>query len=260
VAFRSPRQGEFEPADLATISRLAGHFGRALGLRLEQERTERDLFLVNQMLDDLSDAVFLVDRSLRVRHVNAAGRTLLEAGKGLRAQGGRLGLHDRSGDERLARMAADGRGGEMRLSAGIDAEFIVVAHPGAAGFGDGGSGYMTIRITDLSRDRRPPTPERLMDRLGLSPRQAAVVELAAGQTEAEAAQKLKLAASTLHTHLQRAYDRLELHSRADLLVLLARHGFETTRTCEKFLTCVIYIDDTCASDFPRDCAERYVTI
>jgi DNA-binding CsgD family transcriptional regulator len=231
VAFRSPRQGEFEPSDLATIGRFAGHFGRALGLRLEQERTESDLFLVNQMLDDLSDAVFLVDRSLRVRHANAAGRTLLDAGKGVRAQGGRLGLHDGSADERLARMAADGRGGEMRLSAGVDAEFIVVAHPGAAGFGDGGSGYMTIRITDVSRDRQPPTPDRLMDRLGLSPRQAAVVaELAAGQTEAEAAEKLKLAASTLHTHLQRAYDRLDLHSRADLLVLLARHGFDTTRS------------------------------
>ena len=48
----------------------------------------RELFLVNQMLDDLPHGIFLVDRCLRLSHANAAGRTLLQAGKGLRLDKG----------------------------------------------------------------------------------------------------------------------------------------------------------------------------
>lgn len=54
VAFRSASQGEFEASDLAAIGRFAGHFRRALALRLEQERTARELFLVGHMLDDIA--------------------------------------------------------------------------------------------------------------------------------------------------------------------------------------------------------------
>ena len=88
---------------------------------------------------------------------------------------------------------------------------------------------MTIQVVDLAQEREPPTPARLRDRLGLSHRQAEVVaELAAGRTEAEAAERLKLAAPTLHTHIRRVYERLDLRSRAELLALVARHGFDTT--------------------------------
>ncbi len=229
VAFRSASQGEFEPADLATIGRFAGHFGRALGVRLQLERMARELFLANQMLDDVAGAIFLVDRNLRVRHASAAGRMLLEARKGLRLDRGLLTLDDPMGDARLRRLAAGGRGGELRLISNGSPGMIVHIHPSADGFG--GTGCMTVRVVDLAEEREPPTPARLAARLGLSPRQAQVVaELAAGGTEAEAAGKLKLAPPTLHTHIRRVYDRLDLRSRAELLALLARHGFETRRS------------------------------
>ena len=130
VAFRSPSQGEFETADLATIGRFAGHFGRALGVRLELERMARELLLANQMLDDVPRATFLVDRGLRLRHANAAGRALIEAGRGVRAQGGRLALDDKPSDGKLARMAASGRGGEFRLATRGPGGLIVYVHPG----------------------------------------------------------------------------------------------------------------------------------
>jgi DNA-binding CsgD family transcriptional regulator len=227
VAFRSPSQGDFEASDLTTIGRFAGHFGRALGVRLEFERMASELFLVNHMLDDLPRAIYLVDRGLRLRRANAAGQMLLEARKGLRLDKGRLASHDSASDARLQRMAADGRGGELRLSAQGSPGLIVYMHPCVAGFGD--AGYMTIRVVDLAQERQPLRPALLCDRLGLSRRQAEVVaELAAGRTEAEAAEKLKLAAPTLHTHIRRVYDRLDLRNRAELLALLARHGFDTT--------------------------------
>lgn len=188
----------------------------------------RELFLVNQMLDDLPHGIFLVDRCLRLSHANAAGRTLLQAGKGLRLDKGQLAIHDPPSDARLRRMAADGRGGEFLLPAQGAPGMIVSMHPCVAGFGE--AGCMTIQVVDLAQEREPPTPARLSDRLGLSRRQAEVVaELAAGRSEAEAAEKLKLAAPTLHSHIRRVYDRLDLRSRAELLALLARHGFDTTR-------------------------------
>ena len=58
----------------------------------------------------------------------------------------------------------------------------------------------------------------------------AIAALAAGATEKEAAENLGVSAPTLHTHIRRAYDKLDLRSRAELLALLARHGFETTQS------------------------------
>jgi DNA-binding CsgD family transcriptional regulator/PAS domain-containing protein len=228
VAFRDPKQGEFESFDLTTIVRFAAHFGRALTIRLEQERVARELLLVRHVLDDIPRAIFLVDRALRLRHANAAGRTLLEAGKGVRAQGGRLALNDPPSDARLAGLAAEGRGGELHLVGRGSPGLIVYMHP-SAGLLEA-AGYMTVRIVDPGLEREPPTAARLRDRLGLTPRQAEVVaELAAGRTEAEAAEKLKLAPPTLHTHIRRVYERLDLRSRAELFALLAHQGFDATR-------------------------------
>ena len=81
--------------------------------------------------------------------------------------------------------------------------------------------------------RERPTPAKLRDRLGFTRRQSeAIAELANGATEKEAAERLGLGAPTLHTHIRRAYDRLDLRSRAELLALLARHGFETARNAK----------------------------
>jgi DNA-binding CsgD family transcriptional regulator len=89
---------------------------------------------------------------------------------------------------------------------------------------------MTVRITDPSGQRERPTPLKLRNRLGLTRRQSeAIAALASGATEKQVAETLGLGAPTLHTHIRRAYDKLDLKSRADLMALLARHGFDTTR-------------------------------
>lgn len=77
VAFRNSARGDFEAADLAQAERFAGHFGAALRFRFARERTEAELETVNFILDELPDAIFLIDRGGRLRHANAAGRTML---------------------------------------------------------------------------------------------------------------------------------------------------------------------------------------
>lgn len=233
VAFRNGSRADFEASDLAQLGRFAGHFGRALSIRLDRERTAEQLAATNLMVDDVGDAILLVDRDVQLRHANAAARAMLDAGAVLRSHNGRLELHDHEADAKFARMTAGGRGGELRLS-GPDGEVLIIQmHPCVDGFGDARAGAMTVRIIDPNGERERPTPARLRDRLGLSRRQSEVIAaLAAGATEAEAAVTLGLGEPTLHTHIRRVYDRLDLRSRAELLALLARHGFVTGRLCK----------------------------
>jgi DNA-binding NarL/FixJ family response regulator len=63
----------------------------------------------------------------------------------------------------------------------------------------------------------------------LSLRQSEVIAaLAGGGTEATVAQRLGIKESTVHEHIRRAYDKLELRSRAELIALLARLNFDIT--------------------------------
>jgi DNA-binding CsgD family transcriptional regulator/PAS domain-containing protein len=228
VAFRSRTLGDFEAADLAKLGRFADHFGRALMIRLDRERTADDLARAQLMLDAIEDAILLVDRDLRVRHANAAARAMLDAGKAIRLHKGRLEVNDAKTDAKLARILAGGWGGEPRLTGPGPTGVTIHIHPCVEGLG-GAEGMRTVRITDLNREQELPTPARLRDRLGLTTRQAEVAaELASGATEAEAALKLSLAAPTLHTRVRRIYEKLDLRSRAELMALLARQGFHAT--------------------------------
>jgi DNA-binding CsgD family transcriptional regulator len=231
VAFRSPSLGDFETDDLTRLGRFAGHFGRALGIRLERERTAELLAAAKVTLDSSGDAILLVDRGLRLIHANAAARAMLEAGGAIRSHQGRLELCDREAHAKLARITAGARGGEFRLAEPGLAQLIVRLHPCPEGFAVTGVGHMTVRITDHNGARERPTPVRLRNRLGLARRQSeAIAALAAGATEKEAAENLGVSAPTLHTHIRRAYDKLDLRSRTQLLALLARHGFDTTQS------------------------------
>ena len=210
-----------------TLGRFADHFGRALSIRLDRERTTADSVQAKLMVDAIQDAILLVDRDLRIRHANAAARAMLEAGKAVRLHKGRIKVDDPKADYKLARLLAGRWGGEFRLSGPTGVTIQV--YPRVEGLGAAEADCRTIKIADLNRKREPPSPAQLRDRLELTSRQAEVVaELASGVTETEAALKLELAPLTLHTHVRRVYEKLELRSRAELTALLVRHGFHAT--------------------------------
>ena len=228
VAFRGPSRRDFEADDLMRLGRLAKHFGRALSFRLERQRNADELAATQLMLD-AGDAVFLVDRDLRLLHANAPARTMLEAGGAIRTHKHRLELQNPETQANFERLASAARG-EFRLMGSGRPELIVRLHPCAESFTGAGARYLTVRISDLSGEREQPTPRKLRDRLQLTRRQSeAIAALAAGATEKEAAEALGLGAPTLHTHVRRAYEKLDLSSRAELMALLGRHGFETGR-------------------------------
>jgi DNA-binding CsgD family transcriptional regulator len=230
VTFRDKGREDFDRADLRKISGVAYHFGQAFGMRADREQAEQELVAAKMVLDEIPDAILFVDRMARLKHVNKAGRIALDRGAVIRRLlNGRLEIQDRRADQSLAAMISGARGGELRLSGRESGRFVIRAHPCLKGAGGSDIALMIIRIIDLDRKGEPPTAARVRERLGLSLRQSEVISaLARGGTEATVAQQLGIKESTVHEHIRRAYDKLELGSRAELIALLARLNFDIT--------------------------------
>lgn len=82
VAFCSKSRIDFGESDLDLMAGFAPHLGRAVGRRLERERSIADLRADRQILDHAEDAVLLLDGGLQVIHANAAATALLGRGDG----------------------------------------------------------------------------------------------------------------------------------------------------------------------------------
>jgi DNA-binding CsgD family transcriptional regulator len=229
ATFRDKGREDFERVDLEKISGLAYHFGQALSMRVDREQAEQEFVAAKMVLDEIPDAILFVDRMVRLKHVNKVGQFALNRGAVIRRLlNGRLEIRNRRADQLLAAMVSGARGGELR-SVGELGRFLIRVYPCTRAAGGSDTGIMIIRIIDLDRKGEPPTAPRMRERLGLSLRQSEVIsELARGGTEATVAQKLGIKESTVHEHIRRVYDKLELGSRAELIALLARVNFDIT--------------------------------
>lgn len=228
VTFRDGRRDDFERADLRKIYGLAHHFGRALSMRLDREQAEQEFAGAKIILDEIPDAVLFVDYKGSLKYVNKAGQIMLEGSSIIRRlRHGRLEIRDQQANRWLTARLSGARGGELRLPGYGLAGFIIRVYPCAGGAGGSDAGVRIVRIIDLDRKGEPPTAAQVRERFRLSPRQSEVIaELARGGTEATVAKALGIEESTVHEHIRRVYDKLELGSRAELIALLARANFD----------------------------------
>jgi len=230
VTFRDRRREDFERADLKKIRGLAYHFGQALSMRVDREQAEQELAAAKIVLDEIPDAILFVDYKGRLKHVNKIGQIMLDGSIVIRRlPNGRLEIRDRRANQWLAAMVSGARGGEQHLSGDGLGRFVIRVHPCPRGVGGSDTGVMIIRIVDLNRKAEPPTPAQVRERFELSLRQSQVIsELVRGGTEATVAQALGVKESTVHEHIRRAYGKLEVNSRAELIALLSRANFDIT--------------------------------
>lgn len=78
----------------------------------------------------------------------------------------------------------------------------------------------SVKTKTLS-DLRQESCQRIAERYGLSPRETDVVELLAqGRDRAYIASELTISVETVKTHISRIYEKLDIHSRQELLTLL----------------------------------------
>lgn len=78
---------------------------------------------------------------------------------------------------------------------------------------------LRVEIGRIVAARRGPPPERFVER-GLTPREAEVLSLSATRTSSQVASVLSISGRTVEKHLEHAYAKLDVSSRAEALAAL----------------------------------------
>ena len=178
-----------------------------------------------RVLDGLSVAVLLVGSDLRLLHANRAGETLLRTGDPLGLRGGRLTGPAKLTAALAVALAAPredlGRRGLGIPARRDDGEELVLHVLPLAEAGLMPEAAAAIFVAAAASPRPAPLAA-IASLFELTPSEARVLEMiGAGRTKAETAEAIGIAASTVHSHLLRVFDKTRTGRQADLVALLA---------------------------------------
>jgi DNA-binding CsgD family transcriptional regulator len=217
----------FDAAEVRRFERLSEHMRRALqtGFALEARRAGADRWAA---LAALPGAVAVVDVGCRLAFANAPMEALLRAGDTLARRGGRLVAVDPAAQARLAasvRGAADAPSAPVWLPTprGV---LLLDATPLAPQRG----GYLPAeRLVLLAARRGALTADEmfrlLRERYGCTRSEAALaVQLGQGQALNAAAAAQGLTYGSARVYLKTLFQKLGVHSQAQLVAKLARLG------------------------------------
>lgn len=209
------------------VERYLGRYAHALArvhaLRGRISALEKAVVTVSHPLDTIANAVFVLTRSGKIVHVNAAARQLLDRGGTLMSAGGSLKASPAAADRRLksliARAAqqsdheshaiaiADGRGGRVNLTIVPTAPFARQPQ------------VMVIADTKPSAD--PTIETRLRALYGLSAGEAHLaIMLAEGLEPLEIAECRGVAIGTVRQQIKSITAKMECRRQADIVRLV----------------------------------------
>jgi DNA-binding CsgD family transcriptional regulator len=211
-------------AQVEGLRRIAPHLRRAAIISGLLDGRAETASTFESTLDSLSLPVVLVGPDMRVVHANAAAQAMLRDGDPLANLGGRLQLRRELVDgqfEAAVRNATEDANGLMRGS-GIPARRrdggAVIAHvlPLQRRSSRPGNALAAVFVAEPSTTLDLPL-EAIEALYGLRPAEGRVFEqIAAGLSEQQIADVLGVAPSTVKTHTLRLFDKLDVHSRAQV--------------------------------------------
>jgi DNA-binding CsgD family transcriptional regulator len=234
AVMREPGQNPFSAMDTMTLGRLMPDLRRAarIGSRVRAAQGAREM--IGAALDNLTDAVLVVDATSKLVRGNLSANKMLEVGIPLRMRNGRLCGGREIQTARLARLVAnaahrsvatDGdRGGTLVLAAPDGGQWAVIVAP------------LMPRVTmfDLS-DRRlvmvivssltaPASIEsRLCDAFGLTRAEARLAgRIIAGETLNEISDVMDVSLATLRTQLKSIFQKTDTNRQGQLMQIGAR--------------------------------------
>jgi len=212
--------------------RRAVLIGRAIDLKTAEAASLADT------LDGLSAGMFLIDRTGRIVHANAAGHVILRADDYLRASGGRLlanephvtrTLHDMFGAAGDSDAALGSKGIAVPLLARDGTRHVAHVLPLTSGARRRAhTAYAAVAALFVQKAalEAPSPPEAIAKTYRLTPTELrvllAIVEVGGVPEVAEA---LGVAAETVKTHLGHLYEKTNARRQADLVKLVA--GFSS---------------------------------
>jgi DNA-binding CsgD family transcriptional regulator/PAS domain-containing protein len=232
--FRQARQGVFDDDTRWRMRQIVPHIRRAMLVARAIELKTSEASALADTLDGVSAGMFLVDKSGRIVHVNASGRSMLDERSVLRTSGGRLAANEPNAtlalNEVLAMAAAgDATVGVKGISVSLQAREgdPHVAHVLSLTCGErrrAGNRYEAAAALFVHKAtlRTPSGPETIARTYKLTPTELrvllAVVEVGGVPEVAEA---LGISEGTVKTHLHRLFAKTDTARQADLVKLVA---------------------------------------
>lgn len=214
---RSPRAGRFPDEALEQMARLQRHLAQALRLQVRLQSVELERDAAFESLDHMASGVVLVDERGEVCFANRAAEQVLSRPGALSGAAGRLRAAAWEDDRRLQRLLGEatsidgGRcGGGLALKGeeGEQPVTLEVLPLGETGIRAGRARpRAAVFLGGASEPVRPPI-ELLREAFGLTAAEARVAtELAEGLSPKEIAERLRVSANTVRTHLAHLFDK-----------------------------------------------------
>lgn len=222
------------PRELAIGRLLVPHVRRAVLIGDLLEMRILEAHSLSQTLDLLGTAVVLTDGDSKIVHANAVAQTMLTAGDPITRDHGRLGARSRSANPML--LSAVGRAahedepdlGQTAIGLPIPfadgrpaiAHVLPLARPPVR---NGLSPSATVAVFIGTGDTEQPPCEAIAALYDLTPAEQRVLDsVLAGRNQAETAHHLKVADSTVKTHLGRIFSKTRTASQSELQRLAER--------------------------------------
>jgi DNA-binding CsgD family transcriptional regulator len=233
ATFALGRHESMPPIDdrqIETVRSLAPHLRRAVLISKLLESRSLASASLEATLDALGSAVLLVDAGARIVHANDQADSMLQKGDPITSLNGRLTIPRelvKGQFEETVAVAASGEEG-MRQGAGLPVRNLdgsgMVVHVlplGRRSFRPSASAVAAVFVSPPSSELNLPL-EAMRVLYDLRPAEVRVLELiAAGANGNGVAEALGISRNTAKTHTLRLFDKLGVHSRAEL-ILLAR--------------------------------------
>lgn len=228
---RSRDERTFDARDLADFERLSAHFSRSLRLHQRLEGLSLQQAQFAGLLDQLHDALMLIDARGHLVHANLAAQRLLGQGGAAVVRQGRLACHHPADQQRLQRLI-DGlrRGGDTfepppafpirRRSDGLVLTVtatvlrLPIGSPGAS---------QPLLLLSLTVPARPPhlAASILRERHGLTPAEVRLAQaLVEGRSLRDAAAVLSITYGTARERLKQIFQKTGTRRQAELVARL----------------------------------------
>jgi DNA-binding CsgD family transcriptional regulator len=225
---RTPRQGMFEPDEVAALSHLADRLTQAATLSTAVGRTT--IVGVTNALDLIDRPALALDRLGRLIAINKKAATYL--GREFVVRSGRIALIDKEAQAGLVQLIDQLRTSSdlqpyllppviVRRAAGGPLVLHPLPVPAAAR-----SPFLGARAVLVVKDMESDVvvEESLLIRLfGLTPAQAKLaVRIATGSSVEEAAAELGVGSETMRKHLKAVFAKTDTHRQGELVALLGK--------------------------------------
>jgi len=236
--FRHQRHGLADNEARRRMRLIAPHVRRAALVARAMAHKSAEAANLADAVDSLSAGLFLVDRSARIAHVNAAGQAMLDRGSVLHSSNGKLVVADPNAARTLNDVLERSEGGDRALGTkGIAlplpardgeryvAHVLPLASAARRCVAEGYAAVAAVLVQKAALDAKSAT-EAIASTFNLTPSELRVlltiVELSGVP---EAADALGVGQATVKTHLHRLFRKTATTRQAELVRLVA--GFSS---------------------------------